>query len=218
MPVESRLPMTPNLIEIDACRYSARQHDLAAWAGQDSPAFRAKKTVPPKPPATTMSQQQTILTLIDIVFDDASTLLARYGLKLQRIADGEPIPGSYWGDCEAGIIGATVYARSDTPVHSLLHEACHLIVLPPERRYNVHTDATDSIAEEDAVCVLQALLGDALPGVGRERVFADMDAWGYTFRLGSARAYVEHDAETAWAWLHARGLVDAERMLIVPPG
>ena len=31
--------------------------------------------------------------------------------------------------------------------------------------------------EEDAVCVLQALLGDALPGVGRARVLADMDHW-----------------------------------------
>ena len=93
-------------------------------------------------------------------------------------------------------------------MHSLLHEAGHLIVLPPERRDAVHTDATDSIEEEDAVCVLQALLGDALPGVGRERVLADMDAWGYTFRLGSARAYFEHDAETAWQWLAARGLID----------
>jgi hypothetical protein len=37
---------------------------------------------------------------------------------------------------------------------------------------------------------------------------ADMDAWGYTFRLGSARAYVEQDAGSAWEWLAARGLVD----------
>src|SRR5690606_36005409 len=42
----------------------------------------------------------------------------------------------------------------DTPVHSMLHEACHLIVLPPERRAAVHTDATDSVAEEDATCYL----------------------------------------------------------------
>ena len=92
---------------------------------------------------------------------------------------------------------------------------------PPERRAAVHTDATDSIEEEDATCVPQALLGDELPGVGRERVLADMDAWGCTFRLGSARAYVEQDAETpAWAWLQARGLkVDAStwvRRLRVP--
>ncbi|TNY28245.1 hypothetical protein BV505_11330 [Thermomonas haemolytica] len=113
-------------------------------------------------------------------------------------------------------IGATHTARADTPVHSLLHEAGHLVVLPPERRAAIHTDATDSIPEEDAVCVLQGLLGDALPGVGRDRVWADMDAWGYTFRLGSARAYVEHDAESAWAWLRAHGLVDARGALLFP--
>ena len=101
-----------------------------------------------------------------------------------------------------------MHARADTPLHSLLHEAAHLIVLPAERRAAVHTDATDSIEEEDAVCVLQALLGDALPGVGRARVLADMDAWGYTFRLGSAQAYFERDAQSAWEWLAARGLAD----------
>jgi hypothetical protein len=158
-----------------------------------------------------------VLTLSDIDFDAVAALLARYGLALSRVADGEAIPGSYWGECEAGLIGSTVYARADTPVHSLLHEAAHLIVLPPQRRAAVHTDATDSIEEEDAVCVLQSLLGDALPGVGRERVLADMDAWGYTFRLGSARAYVEHDADTAWRWLHERGLADAaQRSLLLP--
>lgn len=158
-----------------------------------------------------------VLTLAQTVFDDAAGLLARYGLVLERVADGDPIPGSYWGDCEAGIIGNTVYARGDTPVHSLLHEACHLIVLPPERRAGVHTDATDSIAEEDAVCVLQGLLGDELPGVGRDRVLADMDAWGYTFRLGSAAAYVEQDADVAWDWLHEHGLIDRHGALLLPP-
>ncbi|KQZ66084.1 hypothetical protein ASD53_16770 [Lysobacter sp. Root559] len=158
-----------------------------------------------------------MLSLSDIDFDAVAALLARYGLVLSRVADGDAIPGSYWGECEAGLIGSTVYARADTPVHSLLHEAAHLIVLPPQRRAAVHTDATDSVEEEDAVCVLQSLLGDALPGVGRERVLADMDEWGYTFRLGSARAYVEHDADAAWQWLHERGLADAtQRGLILP--
>ena len=150
-----------------------------------------------------------MLTLADIEFTDVAALLDRYGLRLQRVADGAPIPGSYWGDAEAGLIGSCVHARGDTPVHSLLHEAAHLIVLPTERREQVHTDATDSVEEEDAVCVLQALLGDALPGVGHARVLADMDAWGYTFRLGSAQAYFEHDAQSSWQWLAARGLVDA---------
>ena len=156
-----------------------------------------------------------VLTLADIAFDDAAALLHRFGLSLQRVADGAPIPGSYWGEREAGIIGHTVYARGDTPVHSLLHEAGHLIVLPPDRRAAVHTDATDSIPAEDAVCVLQGLLGDALPGVGRDRVLADMDAWGYTFRLGSARAYVDGDAEDAWAWLQAHGLISESRELLL---
>ena len=157
-----------------------------------------------------------MLTLSDISCADVAALLARYGLRLQAVADGEPIPGSYWGESEAGLIGSCVHARGDTPIHSLLHEAAHLIVLPLERRALVHTDATDSVAEEDAVCVLQALLGDALAGVGRARVLADMDAWGYTFRLGSAQAYFERDAEAAWQWLHTRGLVDAATRTLQP--
>ena len=159
----------------------------------------------------------SVLTLADIAFADAASLLARYGLVLERVADDTPIPGSYWGAPEAGLIGNTVFARNDTPVHSLLHEAAHLIVLPAIRRAALHTDATDSIEEEDAVCVLQGLLGDAVPNVGRHRIWADMDAWGYTFRLGGARAYVEHDAESAWHWLVERGLVTADRQLIPPP-
>ena len=148
-----------------------------------------------------------VLTLADIAFDDAAALLHRFGLSLQRVADGAPIPGSYWGEREAGIIGHTVYARGDTPVHSLLHEAGHLIVLPPDRRAAVHTDATDSVAEEDATCYLQIVLADALPGVGRARLMADMDAWGYTYRLGSTRAWFEQDAEDARLWLVERGLL-----------
>jgi hypothetical protein len=91
-------------------------------------------------------------------------------------------------------------------VHSLLHEACHLLVLPPERRAQVHTDASDSVEEEDATCYLQILLADELPGVGRARLMADMDAWGYSFRLGSTQAWFEQDAGEALAFLRARGL------------
>jgi hypothetical protein len=148
-----------------------------------------------------------VLRLADLGEAPAAMLLARFGLRLQRVADGAPIPGSFWGDEEAGIIGTTVYARGDTPVHSLLHEACHLIVLPQERRAAVHTDATDSIEEEDATCYLQIVLADELPGVGRDRLMADMDAWGYSFRLGSTRAWFEHDAENARDFLIARDLL-----------
>lgn len=148
-----------------------------------------------------------MLTFADIDHHDITALLARHGLQLSLVADGMPIPGSFWGEPEAGVIGSTVHARGDTPVHSLLHEACHLIVLPPDRRAAVHTDATDSDAEEDATCYLQIVLADALPGVGRDRLMADMDAWGYTFRLGSARAWFEGDADDARAWLLEHALL-----------
>lgn len=148
-----------------------------------------------------------MLRLADIGFQAPAQLLASFGLTLQRVPASEPIPGSYWGDDEAGIIGNTVHARDDTPVHSLLHEACHLIVMPPERRSAVHTDATDSIAEEDASCFLQIVLAARLPGVGRARLMADMDAWGYSFRLGSTAAWFEHDADNAREFLEARGLL-----------
>lgn len=143
----------------------------------------------------------SVRTLGEIEIADAAALLARFGLRLELVADGAPIPGSFWGECEAGVIGNTVHARRDTPLHSLLHEACHLIVIPPQLRYRVHTDASDSQYEEDATCYLQLLLSAELPGFGLDRALADMDAWGYTFRLGSARAWFENDAEDAAAWL-----------------
>ena len=148
-----------------------------------------------------------MLTLRVIGFDAPAALLARYGLQLHRVEDGAPIPGSYWGEPEAGLIGGSVHARNDTPVHSLLHEAAHLIVMPHERHAQIHTDASDSIAEEDATCALQILLAEQLAGVGSTRLMDDMDAWGYTFRLGSARAWFERDAEDAFAFLIERGLI-----------
>lgn len=148
-----------------------------------------------------------VIRLAEIGFDAPAALLAGFGLTLQRVENLQPIPGSFWGDEEAGIIGSTVYARDDTPVHSLLHEAGHLLVLPPERRAEVHTDATDSIEEEDATCYLQIVLANQLAGVGSERLMADMDAWGYSFRLGSTRAWFERDASEAARFLIQRGLI-----------
>ena len=157
--------------------------------------------------AISLQGAHEVLRARDLPFRELEALLARNLLRLQCVEDGEPIPGSFWGEPEAGVIGSTVYARGDTPVHSLLHEACHLIVLPPERRAQVHTDATDSDIEEDATCYLQIVLADELPGVGNGRLMADMDAWGYSFRLGSTRAWFERDAEDARAWLMDRELL-----------
>ncbi len=157
--------------------------------------------------------ENSVLLLREFPLIALTSLLHRYDLALEIVANDQPIPGSYWGDPEAGVIGSTVYARGDTPIHSLLHEACHLIVLPADCRARVHTDASDSQAEEDATCYLQILLAECVPNVGSARLMADMDAWGYTFRLGSTRAWFEHDAEDARAWLQQQ-----RELLPQPPG
>ena len=136
-------------------------------------------------------------------------LLRRYGMELVLVAPHEQIPGSYWGESEAGLKGDWLYVRLDTPVHSVLHEGSHYVCMSPERRAGLDRDAGGDDAEESAVCYLQILLAEELPGVGRARLMADMDAWGYSFRLGSARAWFEGDAEDARAWLHAHGVTDA---------
>lgn len=147
-----------------------------------------------------------VLCLRDIGFDAPRALLATFDLQLHEVANAAPIPGCYWGEPEAGLIGTIVYARADTPVHSMLHEACHLLVLPLARRLLVHTDASDSQAEEDAACYLQIVLGGHLDGVGSARLMADMDAWGYSFRLGTTRDWFEHDADDARAFVLAHRL------------
>ncbi len=147
-----------------------------------------------------------VLTLRDVTQDTVAALLQQFGLQLVLVGEDTPIPGSYWGDPEAGLIGCAVYARADTPLHSILHEACHLIVMPAARRAHVHTDASDCVNEESAACYLQIILADRIPGFGRDRALADMDAWGYSFRLGSARAWFERDADDARAFLAGRGL------------
>jgi hypothetical protein len=144
-------------------------------------------------------------------------LLARYGLSLTLVAATEEIPGSYWGDSEAGLRGDALHARLDTPLHSVLHEAAHYVCMTPERRAGLDSDAGGDDLEESAVCYLQVLFADELPHIGRERLFTDMDAWGYSFRLGSARAWFEQDAEDAHAWLCGHGVIDAASVLTGAP-
>lgn len=141
---------------------------------------------------------------------DASVLAlcARYGVELHLCAADEALPGSYWGEGEAGLRANTLYVRADTPLHSLLHELCHFVCMSAQRRAGLDRDAGGDDAEECAVCYLQILLADDLAGFGRERMLEDMDAWGYTFRLGSARAWFEQDAADACIWLLAHGVTD----------
>jgi hypothetical protein len=136
-------------------------------------------------------------------------LLARYGLGLRMVLLDQDIPGSYWGDSEAGLKGHTLYARPDTPLHSVLHEAAHFICMTPERRAGLDTNAGGDDAEECGVCYLQLLLSSELTQCGFERACHDMDEWGYSFRLGSTRAWFEQDATDARLWLLDAGILDA---------
>ena len=136
-------------------------------------------------------------------------LLERYGLDLVLVAPEQVIPGSYWGEREAGLIGARLYARLDTPLHSVLHETAHFVCMTPERRAGLDTDAGGDDTEESAVCYLQILLANSLSHAGVERMCRDMDEWGYSFRLGSAARWFAEDADDARRWLEQRGLIDA---------
>ena len=137
-------------------------------------------------------------------------LLRRFGMQLGRLGDEAAIPGSFWGECEAGLVGNLVYVRGDTPIHSILHEACHFICMDDARRRALERDAGGDDAEENGVCYLQIVLAGSLEGVGRGRMWSDMDEWGYTFRLGSAQRWFEQDAEDAREWLIAHDLLDGQ--------
>jgi hypothetical protein len=140
-------------------------------------------------------------------------LLMRFGLELRMVPHGEPIPGSYWGESEAGLRGNTLFARPDTPLHSVLHESAHFICMTPERRAGLDTDAGGDDAEECGACYLQILMAGELKQCGLARAFEDMDAWGYSFRLGSTRAWFEQDAGDARLWLLSHGIIDSRGAL-----
>ncbi len=156
----------------------------------------------------------SVLRLADVDAAELDTLLAKFEMQLIRCPDDDAVPGSYWGDEEAGLIANRVYARSDTPLHSILHESCHCICVSPQRRGQLHTDAGSDDAEENAVCYLQVLLADSLSCMGRARIFSDMDAWGYSFRLGCSQAWFEADADDALQWLVTHRLVDQHGQLL----
>ena len=137
-----------------------------------------------------------------------ATLLQRYGMVIRQVAAGEEIPGSFWGDEEAGLKGNCLLLRPDTPLHSALHEACHFICMDAARRRGLDTNAGGGYDEENVVCYLQILLAEQLPGFGAARMMQDMDAWGYSFRLGSARAWFDQDADDARQAALAWQLID----------
>lgn len=149
-----------------------------------------------------------MLTVADLPAQALQSLLSTYSIIVEYVPNNESIPGSFWGDSEAGIIKNILYVRPETPVHSALHEACHYICLDSARRNALDTDAGGDYDEENAVCYLQILLAAKLPGCSADTLMKNMDSWGYTFRLGSALAWFENDAEDAQQWLLNENLID----------
>ncbi|PCH98817.1 MAG: hypothetical protein COB76_06690, partial [Alphaproteobacteria bacterium] len=135
-----------------------------------------------------------VLLCSDIKLKNLQSILDRYGVTIIAVDENASIPGSFWQPPEAGLIGNKLYIRNDTPVHSALHEAGHYICMDKQRRNNLDTNAGGDYEEEDAVCYLQILLSDFIPEMKQNRMLSDMDAWGYSFRLGSAKAWFDNDA------------------------
>jgi len=153
-----------------------------------------------------------MLTVTNLPVQALQNLLHIYSIQVKSVANSETIPGSFWGDSEAGLIKNTLYVRPETPVHSALHEACHYICLDPVRRNDLDTDAGGDYDEENAVCYLQILLAAKLSGCSADIILRDMDSWGYTFRLGSALAWFQNDAEDAQQWLLKKQLIDQDNL------
>ena len=152
-----------------------------------------------------------VLKVSDCSFSAIQSIFQRYQLKLTLSPLGKKIPGSYWGSSEAGLITNSLYIRTDTPIHSLFHEGCHFICMDEERRKSLNTDAEGDYDEENAVCFLQILLADKLSEMGTKLMMKDMDSWGYTFRLGSAKKWFNEDADDALAWLQRYKIVDKNK-------
>ena len=152
-----------------------------------------------------------MLLISDLSLNSVAELLGKFKVSVDLIPDDATINGSYWGEPEAGVVGHRVFVRRDTPVHSLLHETCHIVCMTPERRHKLTGNAGSDDIEECVVCFLQIVLADELPGAGKERLMQDMDDWGYSFRLGSTRRWFDEDAEDAEVWLRTRGLLQPDR-------
>ena len=151
----------------------------------------------------------SVLRCSDVDADAIRQFLGRFGIAVEWVAAGSPITGSFWGAPEAGIVGQQVFVRSDTPVHSLLHEVCHIICMTPDRRDSLDGNAGSGDLEESAVCYLQVVLADYLPGAGRQRLMQDMDTWGYSFRRGTTARWFHEDADDAHAWLVREGVLSS---------
>ena len=145
----------------------------------------------------------------DLNEESIKQLLSNYGIYVHCLNFDKDIPYSFWGAPEAGRLGEQLYLRGDTPIHSILHESAHYVCMPEIQRNDAEIDAKGSAIEENATCYLQILLADHIDHYSREQLMNDMDAWGYSFRLGSAYEWFTKDATEVKDWLVSHNLITA---------
>ncbi|MFK7816529.1 MAG: hypothetical protein AB8B92_09340 [Gammaproteobacteria bacterium] len=144
--------------------------------------------------------------------ESVKNLLNHYGIKVNHFDNHTDIPHSFWGNPEAGRLRDQLFIRGDTPIHSVLHEACHYICMPAEQRSAMLVDAKGTAEEENATCYLQILLAGHIVGYSRTQILKDMDDWGYSFRLGSAFAWFTQDAQDTQTWLINKQIINQQQM------
>ncbi|MEM7019699.1 MAG: hypothetical protein AAF512_20470 [Pseudomonadota bacterium] len=137
-------------------------------------------------------------------------VLDKYQLKLNIIHENSAIPHSFWGSPEAGRFKSQLYARKDTPLHSILHESAHYVCMTKEQRLCPEIDAGGSALIEDACCFLQILWSDYVENFSRHVHLDDMNQWGYSFRLGSSSRWFYADAGDAREWLIQQNIINPQ--------
>ena len=140
--------------------------------------------------------------------DTLRSILDKYQLNLNVVDQDNEIPHSFWGAPEAGRFQSNLYAREDTPIHSIFHESAHYVCMTSKQRECSGIDAGGSALTEDACCYLQILWSDYLKGFNRYIHLHDMDHWGYSFRLGSAARWFYADSDDARQWLIQHNIIN----------
>ncbi len=158
-----------------------------------------------------LSTETNNLLCGELAADRLQQLLKPYNIQIHNVDNDAELTGSFWGDPEAGLLDNQLYIKPITPVQSALHEACHYICMDQQRRKNLNTDAGGGYDEENGVCYLQIILAGLVPECGQQRMMQDMDNWGYSFRLGSAKAWFERDADDARQWLEKHHIINSHQ-------
>ena len=58
-----------------------------------------------------------VITCAELPAKALQQLLRAYDLEVIEVSETDTLPGSFWGDPEAGLIGNRLYVRPATPVH-----------------------------------------------------------------------------------------------------